>query len=203
MHTPTSATVPAPFSVCVYCGARSGDSPAFVEAAQSLGRSIADRRWQLVYGGGKVGLMGVLADAALAAGGRVVGVIPELLMDMEVGHTGLSELQIVTSMHERKRRMAELSQAFIALPGGLGTLEELFEVWTWRHLGYHQRPIGLLNVEGYFDALLVFLRHSQRSGFIDADQQSMLSMSGQAEALLDSLYSAGRKGIGGANLASI
>ena len=143
-------TRPSPLSVCVYCGSRTGASPAFEAAARATGALIGRMGWQLVYGGGRAGLMGAVADAALAHGARVVGVIPESLMHRELGHTGLSELHVVQTMHERKRLMAERSDAFLALPGGIGTLEELFEVWTWRQLGYHDKPVGLLNSDGYY-----------------------------------------------------
>jgi uncharacterized protein (TIGR00730 family) len=176
-----------PLSVCVYCGSRFGASPAFLEAAQALGQAIAKRGWRLVYGGGNVGLMGATADAALAAGGHVVGVIPERLMNREVGHRGLTKLHVVQTMHERKRLMAELADAFIALPGGIGTLEELFEVWTWRHLGYHDQPMGLLNVGGFYDPLLAFMNHTREAGFIDDLQQAMLTVSADPQDLLDRL----------------
>jgi uncharacterized protein (TIGR00730 family) len=176
-----------PFSVCVYCGSRFGASPAFLSAARALGQAIASRGWRLVYGGGNVGLMGATADAALEAGGQVVGVIPERLMHREVGHRGLSELHVVQTMHERKRLMAELADAFIALPGGIGTLEELFEVWTWRHLGYHDQPIGLLNMGGFYDPLLAFMSHTREAGFIDDHQQAMLTVSADPLDLLDRL----------------
>jgi uncharacterized protein (TIGR00730 family) len=175
------------FSVCVYCGSRFGASPSFLRAAQDLGRAIASRGWRLVYGGGNVGLMGATADAALAAGGEVVGVIPERLMNREVGHRGLSELRVVQTMHERKRVMAELADAFVAMPGGIGTLEELFEVWTWRHLGYHDQPIGLLNVDAFYDPLLAFMGHTQEAGFVDELQQAMLTVCADPAELLDRL----------------
>ncbi|MGM9485757.1 TIGR00730 family Rossman fold protein [Ideonella sp. YS5] len=176
-----------PFSVCVYCGSRFGDSPAFLSAARALGEAIASRGWRLVYGGGNVGLMGATADAALEVGGHVVGVIPERLMNREVGHRGLTELHVVQTMHERKKVMAELADAFVALPGGIGTLEELFEVWTWRHLGYHDQPIGLLNVGGFYDPLLTFMNHTRDAGFVDDEQQRMLTVSADAADLLDRL----------------
>ena len=143
-----------PISLCVYCGSRPGDLPAYADAARAVGTEIGRRGWQLVYGGGRAGLMGVVADAALAAGAAVVGVIPQSLMVRELGHAGLTELHVVDTMHQRKTMMAERSDAFLALPGGIGTFEELFEVWTWRQLGYHDQPIGLLNVAGYYDPLL-------------------------------------------------
>jgi uncharacterized protein (TIGR00730 family) len=174
-------------TVCVYCGSRNGSSPAFRAAAQALGRLIGERGWRLVYGGGNVGLMGATADAALTAGAKVVGVIPERLLHLEVGHRELTELHVVPTMHERKRLMAEMADVFIAMPGGIGTFEELFEVWTWRHLGYHDQPIGLLNVEGFYDPLLAFMRHTLHAGFIDASQQAMLTVHDDPATLLDRL----------------
>ena len=164
------------FSICVYCGSRPGTRAAYAEAARVLGVEIGTRGWQLVYGGGKVGLMGVVADAVLAAGGRVVGVIPDTLMQREVGHTGLHELHVVPTMHLRKQMMAERADAFLALPGGIGTLEELYEVWTWRQLGYHRQPIGLLNVDGYYDDLLRFMRRSVDEGFLSAEQMAVVEV---------------------------
>lgn len=179
-------------SVCVYCGSRHGAKPAYTAAAQALGRAIGARGWQLVYGGGKVGLMGEVADAVLAAGGRVVGVIPETLKKREVGHTGLHELRVVQTMHERKQMMAERADLFIALPGGIGTLEELYEVWTWRQLAYHDKPIGLLNTGGYYDALLRFMDHTVAEGFLSPEQQQVLQVGAEPEALLDSLAALAR-----------
>ena len=181
------------FSVCVYCGSRHGTRPSYAAAAQALGRAIGTRGWQLVYGGGRVGLMGEVADATLAAGGRVVGVIPEALKQAEVGHLGLSELHVVPTMHVRKQLMAERAQAFIALPGGIGTLEELYEVWTWRQLAYHDQPIGLLNVDGYYDSLLQFMRHSESEGFVSAPTNAMLKVHHEPVALLlDLAHQAGK-----------
>lgn len=177
-------------SVAVYCGARCGDDPAFTAAARTLGRLIAEDGVVLVYGGGHVGLMGVLADAALAAGGRVVGVIPQSLVDREVGHAGLTELHVVKTMHERKHLMAERADAFIALPGGIGTLEELFEVWSWQQLGYHDKPIAMLNVAGYYDALLEFMRASHLHGFVSATQHQALLVDDDAARLLKRLRQA-------------
>ncbi len=171
-------------SVCVYCGSRHGVRPAYTAAARALGTAIGARGWQLVYGGGKVGLMGEVADAALAAGGRVIGVIPESLERLEVGHTGLHELHVVPTMHVRKQMMAERADAFIALPGGIGTLEELYEVWTWRQLGYHRQPIGLLNVEGYYDSLLGFMQHTVAEGFLSPAQHGVLQVGTEPETLL-------------------
>ncbi len=176
-----------PFSVCVYCGSRNGVRPAYLDLALRLGTAIGRRGWQLVYGGGRAGLMGAVADATLAAGGTVVGVIPESLMNLEVGHAGLTELHVVQTMHQRKQLMAERSHAFIAMPGGIGTFEELFEVWTWRHLAYHDRPIGLLDAEGYWAPMLQFLRHSVAEGFMGDDQMAMLHSDDQVERLLDTL----------------
>lgn len=174
-------------SLCVFCASRPGSRPAFAAAARATGTLLGELGWQLVYGGGRAGLMGVLADAALAAGARVVGVIPESLMARELGHTGLSELHVVQTMHERKRLMAERSDAFVALPGGIGTLEELFEVWTWRQLGYHDKPVGLVNTEGYFDALLQFMRHSVASELVTAQQLALLHTAPTAAELLPRL----------------
>ena len=186
----TTSPALAPFSVCVYCGSRLGNQPAYQALAEALGTAIGRRGWQLVYGGGRAGLMGAVANATLAAGGRVVGVIPESLMTLEVGHAGLSELHVVGTMHQRKQLMAERSDAFIAMPGGIGTFEELFEVWTWRHLGYHERPLGLLDAAGYWAPLLDFLRHSVAQGFMGDDQMTMLHTDTDAESLLDTLFAA-------------
>jgi uncharacterized protein (TIGR00730 family) len=169
----SAATPPAPFSLCVYCGSRTGHQPAFADAARRVGTLLGRAGGQLVYGGGHVGLMGVTADATLAAGGRVVGVIPDALMQREVGHGGLSELHVVPTMHLRKQMMAERADAFLALPGGIGTLEELFEVWTWRQIGYHDKPIGLLDVGGYFDPLLAFIDRCVAEGFLEPEQRQV------------------------------
>lgn len=171
-------------SIAVYCGSRLGDSPAFVAAARELGRLIAVGGSTLVYGGGRVGLMGAVADAALEHGGSVVGVIPQALMDREVGHNGLTEQHVVQTMHERKMLMAERSDAFIALPGGIGTLEELYEMWSWQQLGYHDKPVALLNVDGYYDALLEFTRVSHDRGFVSDVQFRALLVDDQADRLL-------------------
>ncbi len=178
------------FTVCVFCGSRSGGNTDYEAAARSMGQAIGRRGMQLVYGGGNVGLMGIVADAALQAGARVVGVIPDSLMRREVGHRGLSELHVVPNMHVRKRMMAERADAFVALPGGIGTFEELFEVWTWRQLRYHDRPIGLLDVANYYTPLLTFLRNSVDEGFLDADQLASLYVDTQPGDLLDTLVAA-------------
>ncbi|MDE2625754.1 MAG: TIGR00730 family Rossman fold protein [Burkholderiales bacterium] len=174
-------------SICVYCGSRPGELPAYSEAARRVGHEIARRGWQLVYGGGRAGLMGVVADAALAAGAPVIGVIPQSLMGRELGHRGLTELHVVQTMHERKMMMAERSDAFLALPGGIGTFEELFEVWSWRQLGYHDKPLGLLNAAGYYDALLAFLDHGKTHGFMSAQQTELLQVDVEPLPLLERL----------------
>ncbi|WP_119156043.1 TIGR00730 family Rossman fold protein [Caldimonas tepidiphila] len=176
-----------PFSLCVYCGSRNGALPDYEAAARAVGREIGRRGWQLVYGGGKVGLMGAVADAVLDAGGRAVGVIPRSLMDREVGHAGLHELHVVDTMHQRKQMMAERSDAFLALPGGIGTFEELFEVWTWRQLGYHDKPIGLLNAAGYYDGFVDFIAHTVRQGFLSQAQQEVLLSGTEPAELLERL----------------
>jgi hypothetical protein len=172
------------FSICVYCGSRHGARPAYAAAARALGQAIGSRGWQLVYGGGQVGLMGEVADATLAAGGRVIGVIPDSLKKLEVGHLGLHELHVVPTMHVRKQMMAERADVFIALPGGIGTLEELYEVWTWRQLGYHDQPIGLLNIDGYYDDLLRFMAHTVEQGFLSGAQRAVLQVGVDPEQLL-------------------
>jgi uncharacterized protein (TIGR00730 family) len=161
-------------SVCVFLGSNPGKSPGFAAAARGLGQVLAGRGLTLVYGGSNVGLMGLLADAALAAGGRVVGVIPAALRDKELSHPGLSELHVVGSMHERKALMAQRADAFIALPGGLGTLEELCEMLTWGQLGFHSKPCGILDVDGYWDGLEALLASMAAHGFLKAEHQAML-----------------------------
>ena len=171
-------------TLCVYCGSSPGNDPAFAEAARTVGTLIGREGWQLVYGGGRAGLMGIVADAALAAGAPVIGVIPESLMARELGHPGLTELHVVETMHQRKTMMAERADAFVALPGGIGTFEELFEVWTWRQLGYHDKPVGLLNVAGYYDALLAFLDQATGKGFMRAAQHELLQVHTDPRTLL-------------------
>jgi uncharacterized protein (TIGR00730 family) len=175
------------FSMCVYCGSRPGVEPAFAEAARQVGLWIAQNKGQLVYGGGHNGLMGMMADACLQAGGRVIGVIPKALVEKEWAHTGCSELHVVENMHERKRLMAEHADAFLAMPGGIGTFEEFFEVWAWRQLGYHDKPVGLLNINGYYDSLLDFLSTAVRQGFMNAGQMQLINTGTHAEPLLKSL----------------
>jgi len=171
-------------ALCVFCGSSPGRDPAFLAAARAFGAMLARERITLVYGGGHVGLMGVLADASLQAGGRVVGVIPQALWDREVGHGGLTELHVVGTMHERKAKMAELADAFVALPGGLGTLEEIFEVWTWGQLGIHRKPCGFLDVNGYYAPLLAFLDAAVESGLIRPQHRAMAVVDTDGESLL-------------------
>ncbi|MFI9011513.1 TIGR00730 family Rossman fold protein [Actinosynnema sp. NPDC053489] len=170
--------------VCVFCGSSSG-RVRHVEAAREVGRALAERGIGVVYGGGRVGTMGALADGALAAGGSVVGVIPRNLVEWEVAHGNLTELRVVSSMHERKALMAELSDAFVALPGGAGTLEELFEVWTWAQLGLHAKPVGLLDVDGYFAHLLRMIDHMVAEGFLKPPYRDMLLVDDDLHRLLD------------------
>ncbi len=174
-------------SVCVFCGSSPGARPSYLAAAEALGREVARRGWTLVYGGAHVGLMGAVADAALAAGGRVFGVIPDALRAKEVAHEGLTELFVVPSMHERKAKMASLSDGFVALPGGLGTLDELFEAVTWTQLGVHEKPCGLLDVDGYFDGLVRFLDHAVEERFVAAGHRSTLLRRIDAAHLLDAM----------------
>jgi len=175
--------------VCVFAGSSSGARPEYCDAAGALGRLLAERGIGVVYGGARVGLMGTLADAALAAGGEVVGVIPAALVAKEVAHTGLTDLRVVDSMHERKALMSDLADAFIALPGGWGTLEEFFEVLTWAQPGLHRKPCGLLNVQGYFDRLLAFLAHTIDEGFVQPEYTAMIALAATPEELLDRLAS--------------
>ena len=178
------------FSVAVYCGSRTGAAPEYAALAAAVGQWIGRHGGQLVYGGGKSGLMGVVADATLQTGGRVVGVIPTSLVDRELAHHGCSELHVVDTMHERKRLMAERADVFVALPGGIGTLEELFEVWTWRQLGYHNKPIGLLNVGAYYDALLAFLATSVQQGFMSSALMDLVRTGSDPAHLLPELVQA-------------
>jgi uncharacterized protein (TIGR00730 family) len=172
------------FSVCVYCGSRTGIRPEFAQAARTVGTWIGQHGGQLVYGGGKAGLMGVVALATLQAGGQVVGVIPRALVEKEWALHECSELHIVDTMHERKRMMAERADAFLALPGGIGTFEELFEVWTWRQLGYHDKPVGILNVDGYYDGLLAFLATTIEQQFLSDWQMGLVQTDTDPQALL-------------------
>ncbi len=174
-------------SVCVFCGASSGHDPAYALAARRFGEVLAQRGIELVWGAGNVGLMGVLADAVLSHGGRAVGVIPDFMVERELAHTAASEILIVDSMHARKAAMAERADAFVALPGGFGTLDELFEILTWAQLHIHSKPIGLLNVQGFFDPLLAMVRHMSREGFITARHLALLHEDVHADNLLDAM----------------
>jgi uncharacterized protein (TIGR00730 family) len=173
--------------VCVYCGSSPGRDPAYREAAVALVRTLAARGLGVVFGGAHVGLMGVVADEALAAGAEVIGVIPQALVDREIAHTGLDDLRIVGSMHERKAQMAELADAFVALPGGLGTLEELFEVATWAQLGLHVKPCGLLNVLGYYDGLAGMLDHAVAERFLRPENRAIITVEADPGAMVDAL----------------
>ena len=170
--------------ICVYCGSSPGANPVHREAAENLGALLAARGIGLVYGGGNVGLMGIVADAALQAGGEVIGVIPTALMDKELGHAGVTKLHVTASMHERKQLMADLRDGFISLPGGIGTLEELFETFTWLQLGFHGKPVGLLNVAGFYDHLLAFLRHAADERFLGPAHLESLLVETDAGPLL-------------------
>jgi uncharacterized protein (TIGR00730 family) len=170
--------------VCVFCGSNSGARPEYAAAARDVATALVRNDLELVYGGGRVGLMGVVADEVLRLGGRAIGVIPRNLLLREVGHTSLTELRVVETMHERKALMAELSDAFIALPGGLGTLEEIFEVWTWAQLGMHRKPCGFLDVAGYYDSLMEFLGHSVRERFVREETRAVAILERDPETML-------------------
>lgn len=174
-------------SLCVFCGSSVGDDPAFAASAVALGKVLAAANVTLVFGGGRVGMMGALADATVAAGGKAIGVIPKHLLAREIAHGGLTELRVVDSMHERKAMMADLADAFVALPGGLGTLEELFEVWTWGQLGLHRKPYALLNVNGFFDPLVAFIDQLVRQRFVRAAHRGMLIVERDPDLLLQRL----------------
>lgn len=173
--------------VCVFAGSNRGCDAPYATAAEALGRAIAGRGWSVVYGGGRVGLMGVLADAALAQGGEVVGVIPEMLATKELLHTGATTMHVVPSMHARKALMSELADAFVALPGGYGTFEETLEIITWAQLGIHQKPLGLLNIAGFYDPLVAFFDHAIAAGFIKREQRDLWTIADEPELLLDRL----------------
>jgi hypothetical protein len=171
--------------ICVFCGSNLGTRPAYKLAAQALGQALVKRGLGLVYGGGNVGLMGTIADAVLAAGGKAIGVIPQALVEKELAHKGLTQLHIVSSMHERKAMMADLSDGFIALPGGFGTFEEFFEVLTWAQLGFHQKPCGLLNIEGYYDRLIALADHATAEQFVRPAHRSLILEAQDPDRLLD------------------
>ncbi len=174
--------------IAVFCGSSLGDRPIYTEGAKALGKYLAEQKIDLVYGGGKVGLMGVVADAVLDAGGDVYGVIPVSLSTKELAHPGLTELQVVADMHERKAAMAEMSDAFIAMPGGAGTLEEIFEAWTWAQLGYHQKACAFYNLDGFFDPLLAMIDKMSASGFVKPMHAQMLIRETSPEALIESIH---------------
>lgn len=174
-------------SIAVFCGSAHGTDPAYANAARTVGLEVARRGCTLIYGGGRVGLMGALADATLAAGGRVIGVIPRFLYEWEVGHDGLTELEIVETLAERKIRMGELADAFLTLPGGIGTMDELFEALSWAQLGLTPKPSGLLNVGGYYDPLVAYLDRSVAEGFLKPQHRALLHVAGEVTGLLDEL----------------
>jgi len=183
-------------NICVYCGSNPGNRPEYIVAAKQLGTELVKRDIRLIYGGADVGIMGAIADQVLSLGGEVVGVMPQLLIDKEVAHTNLSELVVVDSMHQRKSTMEQLSDGFIALPGGLGTLEELFEILTWAQLGFHNKPCALLNIEAYFDYLCVFIKHAATEGFIKSTHADMLISKTDPAALIQAMenYTAPKAG---------
>jgi hypothetical protein len=173
--------------ICVFCGSSSGSEPEYLEDAKALGASIAEAGWRLIYGGASVGLMGAVADAALAAGGEVIGVIPQAIVDREVAHRGLTELHFVDTMHERKALMATFSQAFVALPGGFGTLDEFMEILTWAQLGIHSKPCILVNAEGYYDDLLTFLDHAVKQGFLKGSNRQIIKVVDDSEEVVPAI----------------
>ena len=175
--------------ICVYCASNSGNRDVFAEAARELATVLVEQEYELVYGGGSTGIMGVLADAVLRLGGKVHGVIPELLVQKEIGHAGLTELHIVASMHERKSKMESISDAFIALPGGFGTLEELSEILTWGQLRIHDKPVGVINVDGFFDSLLTYLDNAEAEGLLRKECRQMLCCAEDPAALLEQFKS--------------
>lgn len=176
-------------SICIFCGSASGKHPVYSAAASSVGKLLAERGIEIVYGGGSIGLMGVLADQVLEVGGKITGVIPRALFDKELGHSGLHKLHVVESMHERKAMMASLSDAFLALPGGFGTFEEFFEIITWSQLGIHKKPFGLLNTAGYYDPLLRMCDQAVAEGFIDPQDRARIVSHGEPEVLVRNLLS--------------
>jgi uncharacterized protein (TIGR00730 family) len=184
--------------LAVYCGSAPGSDPAFAEATRATAAAMVRERIQLVYGGGRLGLMGLIADSVLELGGEVYGVIPQALVDIEVAHPSVTELHIVETMHERKAKMTELADAFLALPGGVGTLDEFFEAWSWNALGYHKKPFCLLNVKGYWDGLIAFIDHATKSGFMSAERRRQLLVADTPEhalELLDEAVTAATQGM--------
>jgi uncharacterized protein (TIGR00730 family) len=170
--------------LAVYCGSAPGSTPVFADATRATAKAMTDANVDLVYGGGKLGLMGIIADSVLDLGGRVYGVIPQALVDIEVAHTRVTELYTVANMHERKAKMTDLADAFLALPGGVGTLDELFEAWSWNALGYHAKPFCLLNVEGFWDGMIEFIEHAHRSGFLSKSRRNQLLVAQTPEEAL-------------------
>lgn len=184
--------------LAVYCGSAPGSQPVFAEAARATAKAMVGRGVDLVYGGGRLGLMGLIADSVLEGGGRVFGVIPKALVDLEVAHEGITQLHTVETMHERKAKMTDLADAFLALPGGIGTLDELFEAWSWNALGYHKKPFCLLNVDGYWDGMITFIDHATSSGFLSEQRRSQLLVAqtaGEALDLLDEAVAAATQGM--------
>jgi len=184
--------------LAVYCGSAPGNQPVFADAARATAEAMVGRGVELVYGGGRLGLMGLIADSVLERGGRVFGVIPQALVDIEVAHPNLTELHTVSNMHERKAKMTDLADAFLALPGGIGTLDELFEAWSWNALGYHKKPFCLLNVEGYWDGLIEFIDHATESGFMSVQRRRQLLVAqspGEGLDLLDEATAAATQGM--------
>jgi uncharacterized protein (TIGR00730 family) len=173
--------------LAVYCGSAPGSDPVFAEAARATAAAMVKRKVQLVYGGGRLGLMGLIADTMLELGGEVYGVIPQALVDIEVAHPSVTELHIVETMHERKAKMTELADGFLALPGGIGTLDEFFEAWSWNALGYHKKPFCLLNVEGFWDGLIAFIDHATEKGFLSAQRRRQLLVASSPEGALELL----------------
>ncbi|MBI1282459.1 MAG: TIGR00730 family Rossman fold protein [Anaerolineaceae bacterium] len=173
--------------VCIFCGSYTGTQPMYAAAAHAMGMGLAQRGLGLVYGGGRVGLMGAVADGTLVGGGKVTGIIPQSLVDRELAHVGLSELHVVASMHQRKALMAEIADAFVAMPGGFGTLDELFEIITWAQLGFHNKPIALLNIGGYFDPLRTFIDHMVTEGFVKPEHRDAVLVKNEVDDLLDTL----------------
>lgn len=184
--------------LAVYCGSATGSQPVFADCARATANAMVENDVELVYGGGRLGLMGLIADAVLELGGNVYGVIPQALVDIEVAHTRVTELHTVANMHERKAKMTDLADAFLALPGGIGTLDELFEAWSWNALGYHAKPLCLLNVEGFWDGLIEFIDHATESGFLSAQRRAQLlvaSTPDEALKLLDEAAAAATQGM--------
>jgi uncharacterized protein (TIGR00730 family) len=173
--------------LAVYCGSASGTQPVFADATRATAAAMVGRGVDLVYGGGRLGLMGLIADSVLAGGGRVYGVIPKALVNLEVAHNGITELHTVETMHERKAKMTDLADAFLALPGGIGTLDELFEAWSWNALGYHKKPFCLLNVDGFWDGMITFIDHATESGFLSARRRKQLLVAATPDEALDLL----------------